>query len=1202
MSNQILTYPRTRRESEWRFERRHRGFRRGMMSDWLRTDIPLDGVYESNNVILSSENGRVRGGTRLLNVTNHASLPTTDTGIRATKSGSTVTITGGGFNFDSDYVGDYFSWGDGTDYELITVVGSALSATVHTTTAHSATSSGTIRREVNAHIWDKIHKKHVILIGTKAYYAAWNVASWTEIYCVGAVAPANNKSIMRQYGNDIYLWNSNGKYVIEMGVSVPTISRLNNAMIQCSVAGVTETADKTYARRYVMTMAEMLGDYFSNSYNGNTIVRESSPWAIDYNGKDYAEIYTEKPVGDGLSYYATLTSGNLTAGPSDFAVLTNAQVGITANSVTENVITDFTGCLSWADITERFQAAARDFWPTILIYYENGGVVIEMPNAGGTLGYCTAGAAGTDISDSGYLNMRTGHGVLASVALTESVLLNTLRTPYTTSGGMHTFIREYTHYRLYGTKDVGVNGINPNTGKGNNSELFIHIEDVPIIKSFVITAAADGTVTASSGKFSRYDIGNTLFIAGGGGAVITGYTSETVVTWNSNTPLTSTGAAIGSITPFIFSQVGNALTATSSIFDANSVGKRIFSSDGCLILITGYSDAEHVTVADSTTRTSLCGSILISQSIALLSYDNARLFTDTISDDVLSTRISKAWCKNRFWEPLPNCNIGVEIDGFFLSAVRGGKDVYETQLANPYFAGYYDPEFQVESVQDSIQALRVYPFLAAAICSQSTISWSTEITETDSRPGIGSSVTFLAQKKVVDFSIGTSFPESIVPVHEGVDILCTNNCEIRLFNGKEYGPNICEGKIMKSLRKLQPKGAASYDAIDGYRLWGTEGVLTSVGGTDRVPFPDVCWRFAIREEQGTIGGVKYSGAAWLQPTNGISGCEITDDGNRALQVVLDNPTGKFYWSPTYNGPSGSGLVETAMDKDVTGAGAGTEVAWSITLGADTANVMDNDIRHEVSRLTIDPDDPLKAGTSGYDDEGFRDGLEIGFEAYRRADQWASVYSTADNIIKDGDISYDETPEDKALYHKISGNRGGCVISEIANYYTIMDRAAVPNKQAMTENDYQETLSAPVLWLSRNSNLYKNLATGAVIAGVPTGVTGVDNKANSAFQISAALSLGNIALAAGSLLFWADGVVAVTIGGVAVLLSSGGAIGGWTLRYATGITRTGDMILTPSGTRMIEDLRVYNSNIDSDTLMYLYNDMVRNNGDNTLGLW
>jgi hypothetical protein len=1201
LSNRLLTYPGTRRSAERQVIRRHHSFRRGVMSDGPQTSVPLDGVWDSENVILYGDRGETRSGTRLLNA-SHAEFPavTDGTGISATKSGTTITISSG-YTLSASNVGDYFQWSDDGKNELITAVDTGdNSCTVTSSRAHTATTTGRIRQECNAAFWDKINKKHVVLVGSKVYYADWKVTAWTEAYCLSTTAPANAKSIMRQFGDNIYLWNENGKYVIKMSATVPIVERLNNTMMECSIASVPQTEDLAYGRRYTATMIEMLGSYLTNSYEGNEIEHETAPYAIDENGKDFAEVFTEVPIGDESYTYGLLSGGTLAVDPIDFAALSNAQVNITANSETNNVIVDFTGSSTWLDVTDRLQASARDFWSSIKIYFDTDHIVIEMPNAGDTISYCTAGDAGTDISGAGYLNMQTGQGTLSTPTTTESVLIGSLQVPYSEDGGTYTFLQEYTHYRLYATKDVGINGINVSTGKGNNPEFYIHVEDVPIIKSFILSTAADGTATASKGTFKEYDVGSTLYLSDGKSGTITGFTSSAIVTWDKTDVTTDVGATIGSSNAFVFNQSGYAVAVISGTpFDANSVGKRIFISDGTLSIITGYTDSTHVTVADSATRTAIGGGILVSPTAA--STANTRKFTDRVSDDKLSTRISKAWCKNRFWEPLPNCNIGIEIDGFFISAVKDGKQIYETQLANSYFAGYYDPEFQIDKTGDSIKSLRVYPSYLCAICSQSTIQWSTEITIEDSRPEVGLTTTFLAQKKTIDYQIGTMFPESIVPVHEGVDILFTNNCEVRLFNGTDYGPNVVEGKMMKQLRKLQPVGAASYDSIGGYLLWGTTGSLTTINSVEKVPFPDICYRFAIREEQGTIGGIKITGNDWLVPPNGVNGYEIIDDGGRALQMVFDNLTAKYYWASTYNGPTGSGLSKTFLDKDDT-TGTGTEIDWSLIYGADTGELMKYDIRFETGNLTIDPFNPANADETGYDSSGFRDGLEIDIYGYKKANAFETEFSIAKNIIKDGDINTDETPIDKAIQIKITGNRSECIISEFVGFYTVIDQAAEPSKREMTEGDYQEALASPVLWLTRGTNLYKNSATGASISGTPTGATGVDGKTNSAFQISAALDTITVNLTDGSVLFWSDGTVAVSIDGAPVSLSSGGTSGGWTLYYATGIVDSGILTLTPTGTRKVEDVRVYNSEIDSDTIDYVYNDMVRNNGNNVMRPW
>lgn len=1163
------------------------------MSDYPRANIPLDGIYASENVLLH-HGGRVEGrdGTRLLDA-DHANLPTVSGGssISASKASTSITISAG-YTPSSSNIGDYFVWPDNGKNELITGVSGQV-LTVSSSSVHTSTTSGRIRQEVNAAIWDKENNKHVKLVGTKLYYADWNVTSWTEVNCVSEIKPDNSKSNLKQLGSEIYLNNKNGTYVINLSDTYPTLERINNTIDECTITSVAKTDELVYERRYTVTLAKMSGNMLSCYYSGSEVVRETPPYSVDGDGKDYAEVFTTLPIGDESDDYSRLR-GNYVVSEGQrigLIALSNAQYKITLNSVTINMIVDFTGCSTWPDIINKLKAVARWWFPAIDIYIEDGYLTIENKAAESVLGYCSAGDSGTDISNDQYLALHNStFATITTQYLSTSSVVGDMSVPNYLSESYYYYCREYTHYRVYAATHL------------NNIELYVHVADIPIVKALICEFDGTATVTATKGSFSISDVGSTLYYS-------LGTSSKTILTFISSSQVvlsdlvnaTDDGpASIGSSKPIRFSQSGTvvAMTSYSENADDSFIGARLFASDGSTSIITSYNGSTELLVDTPATKTSL-GGVIIKRSSSATAY--TRKFNDTITDDTLSYRIKNHLCKNRFWQPLPNCDLGTTIEGFMVSAVKNGSSIYQTQLANKRFTGYYDPDFQIDTVQDSIQALRAYPGLLSAICSQSTVSWSTEVIGTDSRPDIGLSTSFLTQRNTVDEHTGTMFPESIASVDEGMDIVFTNNHEVRLFDGRSYGPNLAEGKIMKRLRKLQHYGASSYDSIRGYLLWGTESTLTTVGGKILVPFPDKCWRFAINTEQGVIGGVEFTGDDWIKPPNGIRGYEIIDDGNRSLQVILDNATGKFYWISPYNGPAGSGLSKTFVDRDDT-TGSGTEIACSITYGADTGSTKKHDIVHEVSNLTIDPHDPELADTTDHDSSGYRDGLEINFYAYHKANEWDTPYAQTLSVTKDGDITFDETPPDKANMIKITTNRSEFVISELINYYTAKEHAAVPSKRETAEGDYQTALASPALWLSRNPSLYKNLATGSSISGTPTAVAGVDGKSNSAFQISSALSTISVALSSGSVLLWADGTVVVTIGGEVVSLTSVGEYGLWTLYYATGITRTGVLILSPSEIRKIEDVRAYNSEITSAVRTYLYNDMVRNSGNNTLRLW
>lgn len=1511
--SRFLANPTSNRFARRQIRRRHSRFGRGMMRDLPRESLPPYSAWYSENWRLYDDRpAEVRAGTYRIASTQ---LPTLATGISMSKSGTTVTVTSG-YSLTADNVGDYLVWpdGDGENEYITSVNVGAQTCEVTSSSTHDATALGKIRQEINAAIWDSKNSKHVILIGTKVYYAAWNVASWSEAYCVAATAPANAKSVMRQKGDNIYLWNDNGIYRIEMGLTVPIVSRLNNDTLEPTIGDVAQAVDYDYGRRYTVTMVERSGNALNArpAPQSDDTVQESCPFAFDsVTNRDYAEVWQEKPFGPGDETYGLLTGGTLDASrdtPAEWESITDGQVKFTANDETHNIVVDFSGCEAWSDVADRIQVALRDVWEDAKFEFEldasgNKRFKFTMPNAGDSVDYCTAGTGGTDISGATYLNMTSGnatpstpfydaphvfrigkfqkqsteapdsrarseHGMLSydgklwiiaglvsgslftqevwyssddgvswtratasaafghlrnfgccvfdnkmwvvggesgigrqqgayystngvtwSAATTDggasgvgdtwtarsyvslvtdgtkmyliggidatgelnevysstdgvswtqetadggggvwsaryyhstayyngllwivggydgsNVLSDVyyssdgatwtqatasaafgksmqgplvvvgdtlymmggvngnavdfgqnniwrttdgetwerynvaawkarsnhaavvhegavyvgngkdaatdtrlsdmwkaepsqLQVPYSTSSGTHAFETDYTHYRMYATLDIGVNGVDAVSGAGNNPELYIHLKDVPIIKSFVVTTDANQYVTASKGTFHDYDVGSILYLDDGNYGTITDYISASKVKWSKDDVYTSYGATIGTQTSFVFSQSGTTVTATRGTpFSANDKGKRIFVSDGTVKIITEYTDSTHVEVADSETLTGYGGGMLAYSTTDAT--QNSRKFSDRTTEDELRIRAAQWILKNRLWEPLPNCELGTLIPGFMISAERDGDKIHMTDLSEPYLAGYYYSRdgWQVNEIEDTIKALRTYESKVAAFCVNSTIVWDGEIVGVQETPQIAERIRYLSQRRVIR-GVGAVDGLSICETYtSGVDVVVTTQGEIRMFDGAEYGDNLAQNMMTSKMKALQLLGAASCDARTGYYRWSTDDALTN----SRVPFPDVCYNFAIDKSQGAFGGISVTGNDWVRPPDGINGYAIVDGNGYERQVVWDNKEGRLYEISTYDGPSGSGLSRRFVDKY--DGSSGTEILASLWFAGDTGELPHYDIRHESSLLTLMPDNPANGGSDGYDTEGFRDGLEIDLSFYRKSN-WDTAYATVDNVDRDHEITIDETPRDKAHQVELTVNRSEVILGELINYYTAIDEAPPPDKRDMTEGDHQLALATSmVLWLTRNETLYRNMVTGTSISGTAVGVTGVDDKSNSGFQITENLSTITVNLSSGAILFWHVGTIAITIGGNAVALSTHGTHNGWTLSYAQGVTESGVLVLVPTGTVKIEDLRVRNAAISDNVRTYYYNDMVNNNGKNTLPAW
>ena len=1225
--SRFLAKPVTNSFAQRPIRRRHRGVTCCMVADLHPMQIPDNALADANNVDLFPFGIRSRSGTKLF-----GTLPKLATGVSASKSGSVITIAGG-YTATDACLGGYFVWPDGTNELILSRSGQAL--TVHSDTAHfPVVSTASIRQELNGHIWQSVARKHVALVGDTLYYAAWNMSEWTKALCVSRTGLANSKSTIRQYGDNVYIWNANGKFLLDLGSDYPVVRKVNNESQECSLTFkgnldsnmvvIDHPRNNTlnsgnYKRRYTVTMVERQGNFLDSAYDAFEPLVESAPFAVDSDGKDYYETETLFPVGPSASepgaiVYSELVGGYITTTVEAFAAYSDAQVNFTVNSATENITVDFAGVKNYREIAERIEDQLQAIWPQSNFVYIGGGqrrFAFYIYEPGFTIGYCTAGAGGTDVS--GMIMMRTSdYGtLLAEKGATRNNIIGNLKVPLYES---NVAMSEYTHYRVYATKNVGYRGIDAQTGIGNNSELYIHVEDVPILKPLILTVTQEEgepcVATITKGRITLSDVGSTIVLSSGVQLVIGAYVSETEFTSvfapvGENMPGVIGIIVTSSAAPFAFSQSGHVVTAEGGAtpFTESDVGNRLFASDGSVLLVTEYVSSGSVNVADSTTRTQVGG-------VRLPPFNELyRRFSDTITDDVLSTRISKIWCKNRFWEPIPNCELGVDIPGFFISAVKGGGAIYQTQLADLRFAGYYDPLFQIDSVQDDIQALRAYKGILAAMCSGSIVVWDTSITAQDTRPEVGALTAFLAQKKALDQKVGVKYADSIASVEEGVDVFVTNHGEVRTFDGNSFSTNIIENKMMALTRKIQAIGAASYDSIGGYLVWGTEGETTTVLGIERLPFPEVCYRFALNGGQGAIGGTRVTGAAWVRPPNGAGGITVFDPNGKPWQIVLDNASGDFYWISTYDGPEGSGLAKTWLDKD-DGEGGGEQIEWSVKYGADSGEHSHFKLRHEVSNLVLVPENPSKSGEDDYDEDGFRNGFEVSFEQYAHPDYEESV-AKASKVNHDGDISYDASPYARGIQHKISGNRSEAVIVELTNYYTRQDMAETPDKRTSSESDYQKVLSAPVLWLTRNAKLYRNMATGKVVnSASPTSVEGPDGRANSGFQISGATEFGSANVALGTVFFWHQGLIWFAIGGTTVSVTEVGTIGTWSLKYATNINLNGVVRFTPVSTAKVFDFRLYSGAFSlvvsgvtvSEIAEYLYKDMVNNQGSNTLPIW
>jgi hypothetical protein len=124
----------------------------------------------------------------------------------------------------------------------------------------------------------------------------------------------------------------------------------------------------------------------------------------------------------------------------------------------------------------------------------------------------------------------------------------------------------------------------------------------------------------------------------------------------------------------------------------------------------------------------------------------------------------------------------------------------------------------------------------------------------------------------------------------------------------------------------------------------------------------------------------------------------------------------------------------------------------------------------------------------------------------------------------------------------------------------------------------------------------NKVTGSALDTQPTKAEGVDGYSESAMSITEALSIGSATLSSGSVMLWYTGTLAMTIGGNSVALTTYDTHDGWTLAYTTGVTESGEVVLTPTGTAKVYDVRLHSSDPGANAVGYYFDDVDKHSGN------
>jgi len=378
--------------------------------------------------------------------------------------------------------------------------------------------------------------------------------------------------------------------------------------------------------------------------------------------------------------------------------------------------------------------------------------------------------------------------------------------------------------------------------------------------------------------------------------------------------------------------------------------------------------------------------------------------------------------------------------------------------------------------------------------------------------------------------------------------------------------------------------------------WGTD-----VGDVD-ASVTNQCWRYGFSRRQG-FGFMKVTGDAWPYPPARVGILRMYDEDNYPHLLVLNHKNGLIYDIATYDGPDNSGLAKVWKDAVETDGSGGTEIAPLVQFPEDVAQDEDDFLKSDLGYYWTRPISEDKRGASGYDANGYPDGLTVQDDIYSDGER-TTADATAEKIsLPNHRYKFDTLVRGYRLIRSFSADRGPFSLLGRKHMYWRDDEPAAPDNIVSSEDGYQSEFAQPVYWLGYSRGSLIDRANGSEVT--PSGasysrVEGPDGVSNSALQLTGALTLGSMTISSGTLLLWSTGSsLTITIGGATVgaLTRVGDTSTGWSLYYATGVTGNGSVVITPYNSADIFDVRGFSSTISANALTYLYNNV--NSGDKNM---
>jgi hypothetical protein len=783
--------------------------------------------------------------------------------------------------------------------------------------------------------------------------------------------------------------------------------------------------------------------------------------------------------------------------------------------------------------------------------------------------------------------------------------------------------REYTHFGIYRTKNIGYNsgGRNPLTGLGNDPEFYCWVEDVPCCKAFSITISTN-TMFCSQGQFTQADNGSILRDSAGNTGTITSVTSPFRATLAGGHSLGAgaTTLCLGSSTVMTASQTGTAITRTAGAqFLATDVGMPFFWADGGMSIISTVSTPNLAQATNSTAHVAQAATF----------HPTRRGFSDILPDDEtqpdtagLRERMmagafgTDIYIPPRFYTPLPEGNRIVVDSGYMFIFNTDSSTVYYCDIAaKEYWAGQYRADLQFFVLPANIVDARVFPGLLSFFCVGKTLNLALNVSSDQGENKVGEKIPKLAEPSIVDENIGIASPEharALVAVRAGVLIGLTDEPAVRFYDGTGWSrENIAldadqRGAVQKYIESLVGTGIfGAYTEQGGYILWLD---YYQRSGSSKAS-TKLALRYAVSAAQGE-GWSEYRGDEWLWPSRlGADGNEMRGQilsfidrvGNKRTIFALDYvDMGTTYaiWFEHSTWERAAEYGPSYADKSGVPAAYGIteeEIETETWFGEETVSPIDEHSKLEdmVSHFGFRPQSYHDRGITGYTDAGYRNAQAVSLEVHADGDIAAPLAVVSD-IPENGDVVFPGT--------HVEARRLLYVLKTAASSFkmTCRSHTLLPKREqgSRTERIMGETTDGRLIVdnlayrMSRHRLPLYEYVRAAQIATTAncTLITGPDGRARSAFQLDANINLQNAAIAgAYTLIFWRQ--AGVTIPALPALTQYGAASGAWTMQYVQNNNCPADVIITAGS---IYDVLICDADVTA-ALAAIYRDVLNNAG-------